>query len=98
MSVVNVDPRLRRVYSRCIREVSRGLLPDLVNGFYDYLVVDLASITYGLKDPRAFLANVRLAINYGYLKPSVIFVVDYSKPEHRAVAESRIKVAQGVGP
>ena len=86
-----MDPRLRRIYSRCVVEVARGLLPDLVNGIYDYLMIDLASITYGLKDPRTFLVNVRLAIDYGYLKPSVTFVVDYSRPEHRAVAESRVK-------
>ena len=86
-----MDPRLRRVYSRCITEVARGTLPDLVNGIYDYLMIDLASITYGLKDPRAFLVNVRLAIDYDYLKPSVVFVVDYSRPEHRTVAESRIR-------
>ena len=86
-----MDPRLRRVYSRCVVEVARGALPDLVNGIYDYLMIDLASITYGLRDPRAFLANVRLAIDYGYLEPNVIFVIDYSKPEHKAVAESRIK-------
>ncbi|GAB6945197.1 hypothetical protein [Vulcanisaeta sp. JCM 14467] len=60
-----MDPKLRRVYSRCITEVARGLLPDLVNGVYDYLMVNLASITYGLGDPRAFLVNVRLAIDYG---------------------------------
>ena len=65
---MNVDPRLRRTYSRCVVEVGRGVLPDLINGLYDYLMVDLASITYGLRDPRAFLANVRLAIDYGYLK------------------------------
>ena len=86
-----MDPRLRRVYSRCVVEVARGLLPDLVNGFYDYLMIDLASITYGLRDPRAFLVNVRLAIDYNYLRPSVTFVIDYSRPEHRAVAESRIR-------
>ncbi|GAB6945243.1 hypothetical protein [Vulcanisaeta sp. JCM 14467] len=86
-----MDPRLRKVYSKCITEIARGTLPDLVNDLYDYLMIDLASITYGLKDPRAFLVNVRLAIDYGYLKPSVVFVVDYSKPEHRAVAESRVK-------
>ena len=63
-----MDPRLRRTYSRCITEVARGLLPDLVNGVYDYLMIDLASITYGLKDPRAFLANIKLALDYGYLK------------------------------
>ena len=89
--MIFVDPRLRRVYLRCITEVARGTLPDLVNGFYDYLMVDLASITYGLRDPRSFLVNVRLAIDYGYLRPSIIFVVDYSKPEHRAIAESRVK-------
>ncbi len=76
---------MRRVYSRCVFEVARGLLPDLVNGVYDYLMVDLASIAYGFKDPRAFLVNVRLAIDYGYLKPNVIFVIDYSRPKHRAV-------------
>ncbi|WP_252900476.1 hypothetical protein [Vulcanisaeta sp. JCM 14467] len=92
-----MDPKLRRVYSRCIREVVRGLLPDLVNGLYDYLMIDLASITYGLKDPRAFLANVRLAIDYGYLKPSIIFVIDYSRPEHKAVAESRVRWLRELG-
>ena len=86
-----MDPRLRKAYSRCIVEVIRGLLLDLVNGFYDYLMVDLASVTYGLRDPRAFLMNVRLAVDYDYLKPSVVFVVDYSRPEHRAVTESRVK-------
>ena len=86
-----MDPRLRRANLRCVVEVSRGLLPDLVNGLYDYLLIDLASITYGLRDPRTFLVNVRLAIDYDYLKPSVIFVVDYSRPEHRAVAESRVR-------
>ncbi|WP_256359215.1 hypothetical protein [Vulcanisaeta sp. JCM 14467] len=35
--------------------------------------------------------NVRLVIDYDYLRPSVVFVVDYSKPGHKAVAESRIK-------
>ena len=86
-----MDPRLREAYSRCVREVARGLIPDLVNGLYDYLVIDLASITYGLKDPRAFLVNVRLAIDYGYLRPGVIFVVDYSRPEHEAVSGSMSK-------
>ncbi len=86
-----MDPRLRRIYSRCITEIERGALPDLVNDKYDYLMIDLASITYGVKDPRTFLVNVRLAIDYDYLRPSVIFVIDYSRPEHRAVAESRIK-------
>ena len=55
---------------RCVFEVARCLLPDLVNGVYDYLIIDLTGITYGLKDPRFFLANVRFTIDYGYLKPS----------------------------
>ena len=92
-----MDPKLRRVYSRCVVEVVRGLLPDLVNGVYDYLMIDLASITYGLRDPRAFLVNVRLAIDYDYLRPSVVFVVDYSRLEHRAVAESRIRWLRDLG-
>ena len=78
-------------------EVARGALPDLVNGLYDYLMIDLASITYGLMDPRAFLVNVRLAIDYDYLRPSVVFVVDYSRPGHRAVAKSRIKRPRDLG-
>ena len=82
-------------YSRCVAEVGRGTLPDLVNGFYDYLL--LASITYGVKDPRAFLVNVRLAIDYGYLKPIVVFVLDYSRPGHKAVAESRIRRLRELG-
>ena len=68
--MIFTDPRLRMVYSRCVIEVARGFLPDLVNGVYDCLIIDLASITYGLKGPRAFLMNVRLTIDYGYLKPS----------------------------
>ena len=67
------------------------MLPNLVNGFYDYLMIDLASITYSLKNPRSFFANVKLAIGYGYLRPSVVFIINYSKPEHRAVAEVRVK-------
>ena len=63
----------------------------MVNGIYDYLMVNLASITYDLRGSRAFLVNVRLAIDYDYLRPSVTFVVDYSKPEHRAIAESRVE-------
>ena len=35
--------------------------------------------------------NAKLAIDYDYLKPSVAFVVNYSRLEHRAVAESRVK-------
>ena len=49
---------------------SRGLLPDIVNGFYDSLLINLASIAYSVRDLRAFLMNARLAIDYGYLKPS----------------------------
>ena len=92
-----VDPRLRKAHSRCVVKVARSLLPNLVNGVYDYLMIDLASITYGLRDPRAFLVNVRLAIDYGYLRPSVVFVLDYSRPEHKVVAESRIKWLRDLG-
>jgi hypothetical protein len=66
------------------------LLPDLVNGRYDYLIIDLASITYGLKSPRSFLVNIKLALDYGYLKPRVIFVLDYSKPIHREIVDSKL--------
>jgi hypothetical protein len=85
-----MDPKMREAYSRCVREVSRGLLPDLVNGRFDYLVIDFLSIAYGLRRPRSFLTNIKLAMDYGYLKPKVIFVLDYSKPIHREVVESRI--------
>jgi hypothetical protein len=71
-------------------EASRGLLPDLINDKYDYLIIDFPSIAYGLRRPRSFLVNIRLAIDYGYLKPKVVFVIDYSKPIHREVAKSRI--------
>ena len=46
---------------------------------------------YGPRDPRAFLVNVRLVIGYGYLRPSVVFVVDYSRLKYKAVADSRIR-------
>ena len=92
-----MDPRLRESYSRCSREVDRGLLPDLVNGRYDYLVVDYSSIAYGLKSPRSFLVNIRLALDYGYLRPKVIFVLDYSRPMHREVVESRLWWFKGLG-
>jgi hypothetical protein len=85
-----MDPRTREAYSRCLVEVSRGLLPDLVNGRFDYLVIDFGGVVYGLRRPRSFLTNIRLALDYGYLKPKVIFVLDYSKPIHREVAESRL--------
>jgi hypothetical protein len=92
-----MDPKLREAYSRCVREVSRGLLPDLVNGRFDYLVIDLASITYGVSDPRPFLVNIRYALDYGYLRPRVVFALDYSKPIHREVAKSRIKWLRDLG-
>jgi hypothetical protein len=85
-----MDPKMREAYTRCLVEVSRGLLPDLVNGKYDYLMVDYSSIAYGLRRPRSFLVNIKLAMDYGYLKPKVIFVLDYSKLIHREVAESRL--------
>ena len=69
----------------------------MVNGKYDYLVVDYSSIAYGLRRPRSFLVNIRLALDYGYLKPKVIFVLDYSKPIHREVAESRLWWFKGLG-
>jgi hypothetical protein len=61
-----------------------------VNGRYDYLIIDFSSIAYGLRRPRSFLVNIRLAMDYGYLKPRVVFVLDYSRPVHKEVAESRI--------
>ena len=85
-----MDPKAREAYSRCVREVARGLLPDLVNGRFDYLVIDFSSIAYGLRRPRSFLTNIKLAMDYGYLKPKVIFVLDYSKPIHKEVAGSRL--------
>ena len=85
-----MDSKTRETYPRCVMEASRGLLPDLINGKYDYLIIDFPSIAYGLSRPRSFLTNIKLAIDYGYLKPRVIFVLDYSKPIHREVAESRI--------
>jgi hypothetical protein len=88
---------MREAYSRCSREVARGLLPDLVNGRYDYLIIDYPSIAYGLKRPRSFLVNMRLAMDYGYLKPKVIFVLDYSKPIHREIVDSRIWWLKGLG-
>ena len=78
-------------------EVVRGLLPVLVNESYDYLMIDLAGITYGLRNPRALLTNIRLTIDYGHLKPSAVFVIDYSRPERKAVAESRVKWLRDLG-
>jgi hypothetical protein len=85
-----MDPKAREAYTRCLVEVSRGLLPDLVNGKYDYLIIDFSSIAYGLRRLMSFLVNIKLALDYGYLKPKVIFVLDYSKPIHKEVVESRI--------
>jgi hypothetical protein len=78
-------------------EVFRGLLPDLVNGRFDYLVVDYPSIAYGLRRPRSFLVNIKLAMDYGYLRPKVIFVLDYSKPIHKEVVDSRLWWFRGLG-
>ncbi|WP_252901529.1 hypothetical protein [Vulcanisaeta sp. JCM 14467] len=67
-----------------------------MNGFYDYLLIDLTSITYSVRD-LGFLVNVRLAIDYGYLKPSIVFTLDYSRPEHKSVAGSRIEWLRELG-
>ncbi|ABL88706.1 hypothetical protein Pisl_1551 [Pyrobaculum islandicum DSM 4184] len=43
-----MNPKLRRAYARCVRELTREPLPDLVNGFYDFLMVDFGSIGVGM--------------------------------------------------
>ncbi|WP_069807501.1 hypothetical protein [Vulcanisaeta thermophila] len=92
-----MNPRLRRVFAKCVVEVGRGLLPDLVNDSYDYLHIDLASITYAVRDPRSFLVNIRLAIDYGYLKPHVIFYLDYASEGQKTVSERRVRWLRELG-
>jgi hypothetical protein len=92
-----MDPKTREAYPRCVMEASRGLLPDLINGKYDYLIIDFPSIAYGLRRPRSFLVNIKLAMDYGYLRPKVIFVLDYSKPIHKEVVDSRLWWFRGLG-
>ena len=38
-----------------------------------------------------FLVNIKLTIDYDYLKPNVVFVTDCSRSEHNVVAESRTR-------
>ena len=71
-------------------ELKRGTLNDFCNEF-DYILIDLSSITYGIKNWKSFIYSIYLALSYGICKSNFIFVLDYSKNEHRLVNENRIK-------
>jgi hypothetical protein len=89
-----VDPKLRRAYSRCIVEVSRGSLDDLAADF-ELLLVDLPSLAYAL-GAYSLLASIRLGLDYGKLR-RVIFVLDYWEVKHRLVADKYIRWLRELG-
>ncbi len=91
-----MDPRLRRCVTRCILELSRGKFTDFCEEF-DYIVVDLPSIIYGLNRPEAFIVNLGLAQQLGQLRARFILVLDYSRDKHRLLAEKRLRVIRELG-
>lgn len=86
---------MRRIYSGCVIEVSRGSLLEVVDNV-DTLIIDLASITYG-SDPSSFINNIRLALDYGYLRQRVIFVVDYWSDAQRSVVQPYVELLRDLG-
>lgn len=79
---------MRRVYSKCIIELDRKLFTYFCN-IYDIIVIDLASIVYGIKNPKEFILNLALARNY--VKSHFIIILDYLKDKHKQVSDKYVK-------
>ncbi len=58
---------------------------------YRIVIVDWASIVYGLKNPLTFLMNLMLAEREGYVNSHFVFVIDYSRDCHRRVFDSKYR-------
>ena len=91
-----MDPKLRKTYSECVYEVERGLLSHFLNK-YDVIVIDLASITYGVKNRIAFLQALSLAQTYGNFKARIILVLDYQKNGHKSIVNKLIPKIENYG-
>ncbi len=91
-----MDPRLRRCIIHCISELSRKRFTDFCEEF-DYIVIDLPSIIYGLNRPETFIVNIGLAQQLGQSRARFILVLDYSQDKHRPLAERRLKVIRELG-
>ncbi len=76
-----MDPGLRRIYSQCVEEVDRGTLSKFLEEF-DLIVVDLASVTYGVRNRLALVKALSMS-GYG---GKVLLVLDFSREEHVAAA------------
>lgn len=64
---------------------------DELCGEYRVIIVDWASIVYGLKNPLSFLMNLVLAEKEGYVNSHFVFVIDYSKDIHRKVFDFKYR-------
>ncbi len=91
-----MDPKLRRKFVKCIRKVRTITFTEACQEF-DYIVIDLASIVYGLKRPIEFLKNLSLAQSYGVSRARFIIVLDYSKDVHVKVSNRYVKIIDELG-
>jgi len=91
-----MDPKLRRCLTNCISELSRKRFTDFCEEF-DYIVIDLPSIIYGLTRPETFIMNLGLAQQLGQSRAHFILVLDYSQDKHRPLAERRLRIIREFG-
>ncbi len=85
-----MDPRIRRKIVKCVKEICTKPFEELCNE-YDVVLIDWASIVYGLKNPLNFLINLRMAEQLGLVRSRFIIVVDYSKEVHRQVFDRKFR-------
>ncbi|NPA71157.1 MAG: hypothetical protein GXO26_10160 [Crenarchaeota archaeon] len=91
-----MDPKLRRRIIKCVRKIRTITFTEACQE-YDYIIIDLASIVYGLKRPIEFLKNLSLAQSYGMCRSRFIIVLDYSKDIHVKVSSRYISMIRDLG-
>jgi len=83
--------KIKKAYAKCVVELDRNSFSHYCN-VYDIIIIDLASIVYGLKNPKEFLLNLALARDY--VKSRFIIVLDYLEEKHKVVSNRYIKLLE----
>ncbi|NPA23624.1 MAG: hypothetical protein GXO23_04950 [Crenarchaeota archaeon] len=91
-----MDPRLRRKVIKCVRRIRTIPFTDACNE-YDIIVIDLASIVYGLRRPVEFLKNLSLAQTHNIVRSRFVIVLDYSREIHVKVSNRYITLIRDLG-
>jgi len=91
-----MDPKLRRKIVKCVRKLRTITFTEACQE-YDFIIIDLSSIVYGLKRPIEFLKNLSIAQTYSTCRSRFIIVLDYSKDVHVRVSRRYIELIRELG-